>query len=105
MSVMNTKFTPGPWTVDDDCNGPYALGHDGIMVADCGIFTVPRGARTEETNAANVKLIVAAPDLYEACKIAATAEIFGADGIIDLDVLEIVIDAARAAIAKVEAGQ
>ena len=104
--TMNTKFTPGPWAVDPDGDcGSIVLATDGIMVADCNIFGFPINARPPEINAANASLVAAAPDLYEACKIAATAEIFGVDGIIDLDVLDIVIAAAMAAIGKAEVGQ
>ena len=102
---MSEKFTHGPWVNDPDGGcGSIVLGPDGIMVADCNIFGFPLNARPPEINAANARLVAAAPCLYEACKIAAKAEVYGVDGIIDLDVLEIVIDAARAAIAKVEVG-
>ena len=108
---MSEKFTPGPWewrkaTMLSDGGIDYGIGAvvDGEVRCIAEAFNV--AAENVSVNAkANAALIAAAPDLYAACKIAATAEIFGVDGIIDLDVLEIVIDAARAAIAKVEAGQ
>lgn len=68
--------TPGPWAVAGSTI--YALNENGVSrfqaQISAGFLTYPakgRGAKertTEEEVAANARLIVAAPDLLEACK-------------------------------------
>ena len=88
---MSPQFTPGPWVVKSSiAHGVVVIDPTDIVVADC------------QRDKNNARLIAAAPDLYEACKVAATAEIFGVDGTIDFDVMQTVIDVAKAAFAKVE---
>lgn len=63
-SHIQTKFTPGPWRMSDpteDCGALWA-GHQ--KIAD---FNFP--ADDEETRA-NLRLSAAAPDLFEALKMA-----------------------------------
>lgn len=54
-------WTPGPWKV---ANGsPFYVGNDGLWIASA------MGVRGEQ-GAANMRLIAAAPDLYEALQAA-----------------------------------
>lgn len=55
--------TPGPWRTDPDVGNESVLGADGIMVADCSIFTARNHRRNPAINQANARLIAAAPDL------------------------------------------
>ena len=59
---MNTKHTPGPWTVQPDWLGPTWGGR----VYNEALDLI---AEVEELN--DARLIAAAPDLLEACKAAA----------------------------------
>ena len=105
---MTDKHTPGPWTLSRAkvaADGGFDFGIGAIVNGRgrCIAETFEVVAEDVRVNAhANGRLIVAAPDLYAACKIAAAAEVFWVDGIIDLDALDAVIDAAKAAIAKVD---
>ena len=63
---MKTKYTPGPWSVH--C-GDLVVSHSGRAIADCE--ATPYGDRPAPPNsedAANARLIAAAPDLLEALK-------------------------------------
>lgn len=62
--MAQEKHTPGPWVTDAECGNESVLGPDGFMVADCAIFSMRKGAPTEERNRANARLIAAAPELY-----------------------------------------
>ena len=85
---MNTQHTPGPWrfvadgAMDDDCNIPRVevppdfTGHDygnnpsiegpeGELVAGCGEYLV-FGPDDKEVRAANVRLMIASPELLAA---------------------------------------
>ena len=100
---MTDKHTPGPWKFRElECEDSRGMGYVSGGPNNVDLFHTGAMELWASENRANARLIAAAPDLYAACKIAATAEIFGVDGIIDLGVLEIVIDAAKAAIAKTE---
>lgn len=60
-----TKHTPGPWSFDRDwCRLPTIFGADGKKIA-----IVEKTSRNEHTSeqAANARLIEAAPDLLAAC--------------------------------------
>ena len=72
---------------------------DGIY-SDIG-FQTDESVRAKADEA--LKLVSVAFDLLAACRIAAKAELYDpSTGIIDADVLEIVQDVARAAVAKAE---
>lgn len=63
---MNTKWTPGPWSVDDDSitiRAPDALGGEPWDVAAVTEFC---GDNPDIEVPANARLIAAAPELYEA---------------------------------------
>ena len=69
---MNTKHTPGPWTIDGA--QVYADGYvytsstvDDDLVVEVNTSTRPYGLLTE-TDKANLALIAAAPDLLAALK-------------------------------------
>lgn len=67
---MNTKYTPGPWQIDEDvATDVVAMSesrdNEPIQIADCAMFAGP--AESEECEA-NARLIAAAPDLLDACK-------------------------------------
>jgi hypothetical protein len=98
---MTKQHTPGPWFVTPDGAAVYekdGYGYRGDTV--CGLPS------RSDSRAANARLIAAAPDLLEALKVAAKAELYDpATGLIDADVLDIVQDVARAAIAKATGGQ
>ncbi len=80
MTATDTKttFTPGPWMlqeVDDPqehCFGsPIAVvGGEEQVEANCFVIGIPSdyGPFGKDQNAANSRLISAAPDLYAACK-------------------------------------
>ncbi len=57
------EYTKGEWTTT-----PFQVVADGQAIADCvlGIQRQPKMTSTELR--ANIRLITAAPDLYEACK-------------------------------------
>ena len=63
---METKFTPGPWTVEPvrDNNGkPYATSYEAWVFVEpsvCGLWA------KEGCTLADAHLIAAAPELYEA---------------------------------------
>ena len=85
MSTKNAQHTPGPWRfvvdgeMDDDCNipkvdaplnyqtkcycnNPFIIGADGEEVVGCSEYNVFAGPN----QAANVALMIAAPDLLAA---------------------------------------
>lgn len=57
---MNTKHTPGPWTVNPKAK--TNIRHGNLTIANCS--STHDGSRAEE-EIANAKLIAAAPDLLE----------------------------------------
>lgn len=59
---MNQQHTPGPWKVKEHATSCDVRGHDLTVV--CGVTM--RANAAEE--AANARLIAAAPDLLAACK-------------------------------------
>ena len=85
--MTEQKSTPGPWHVPKDIPGPRVFGSDGWLVADCcGICH-----RSVAEEKANARLIAAAPDLLEACKMVIKEGLTGPS-----------LDAVRYAIAKAE---
>ena len=61
---MSAPFTPGPWTTDWDDSGQWYVNIGGFHVSG----TALRGGEGDCVEAANARLIAAAPDLYEALK-------------------------------------
>ena len=66
---MSTEHTPGPYHV---CEGTVVIAggtgpsfHDGVFVVDC----FHDGSVSMEEQKANAKLIAAAPQLLEACRV------------------------------------
>jgi hypothetical protein len=63
--VKTMKHTPGPWEIEgegQDVVGILAMGHNHFIAKLSGWAT--------EIQDANARLIAAAPDLLEACKVA-----------------------------------
>jgi hypothetical protein len=101
---MTDQHTPGPWLVDFGETTSVRLS-DGSRVASVAHLRLYSRAAASEV-AANAHLIAAAPDMLEALKVAAKAELYDpATGLIDADVLDIVQDVARAAYAKATGGR
>lgn len=65
--MSESKHTPGPWVTDAHVRNEMVLGPDGAYVADCCILA-SGNRRTGEVNAANARLISAAPTLLYACE-------------------------------------
>lgn len=76
---MNTKHTPGPWTVGRTITGSEEMvtlrGESGsgekiydAMIESPECFIAGVGGRGRENCVANARLIAAAPDLLEACQ-------------------------------------
>jgi hypothetical protein len=65
---MNTQHTPGPWKL---CYDGQIDGPDGRCICRFGWDSYKEF--TELNNAANARLIAAAPDLLEALKLAISA--------------------------------
>ena len=67
---MNTKFTKGPWSINDGSNHKYLKGkitcNDEIDGLETVIVDGPNGYYGEDVRKANAHLIAAAPELYEA---------------------------------------
>lgn len=61
---MNTKHTPGPWTIKDYDFGQYEIGAKGLVVATALNDVVELEHQAE----ANAKLIATAPELLETVK-------------------------------------
>ena len=94
---MSQQHTPGPWTA----KGPHI--HEPIPSFNW-IATVQTSNMPEWE--ANARAIAAVPEMLEALKVAAKAELYDpATGLIDADVLDIVQDVARAAYVKATGGQ
>ena len=71
---MKTEHTPGPWAVFD--RNPDEIIRDDVMtwsVPHRRICNVFGSTRDGGVNAANARLIAAAPELLEACKLAVDA--------------------------------
>ena len=95
---MKTKHTPGPWNVKDS---DTVVGPAGNVVAECCGYSDK--ATTPEQQAqggreSNARLIAAAPELLEACRLIVLAY-----GHMD-DLTNPYVAAARAAIRKAEEG-
>jgi hypothetical protein len=91
---MNEEcFTPGPWKI----RMSGSVGTDRMMVAS----VYPMETEAPEENAANARLIAAAPDLLEACRLL-TAYHDGNqdDGLVIMLAYDAALSAARAAIAR-----
>lgn len=71
---MNTKYTPGPWTVHNgfDKYGKGAYFPSVILCKDKRIIVNNSHDQEAESLMANAYLIAAAPELLEACKMAQT---------------------------------
>lgn len=100
-----SQHTPGPWAVVDRLK--WSANGAQIWAGDLHVASVSgKLDKAPHQKAADAQLIAAAPRLLEACRVAAKAELYDpATGIIDADVLEIIQDVARAAIAEAEAVQ
>lgn len=63
---MNTKHTPGPWTIEGGCFGGYDIHADDSGLGDT--FTKPASGIARYPDA---RLIAAAPDMLAALRIVA----------------------------------
>lgn len=74
---MSAPHTPGPWTVDENVpNKVWDINSEGRYwkaVAATTANKMGAGDMTAEEAAANARLIAAAPELLEACKLIAAA--------------------------------
>lgn len=61
---MSTKYTSGPWKVSKEKTGTYVTNEQDLYLACVGVLEP-----SPEENEANAKLIAAAPELLEACKL------------------------------------
>lgn len=66
--MTDIKHTPGPWIVD---RHPFVSTQDGEIIAK--VRAPWNGEATEENEEANRRLIAAAPELLEACRMALTS--------------------------------
>ena len=104
MTIKITEPTPAPWRTDADFGHEVVLGAGDIMVADCCVLVNPKhGARDPGINAANARLIAAAPELLAALENIAQLQDdkcqHASAGIL-YPLLQIKVDIARAAIAN-----
>lgn len=91
------KHTPGPWTIRTEKRTRLVCDAHGNQIA--AIRPVKRYG-VEGDDAANARLIAAAPEMYEALRIIADSEEFNGDAFVcDFETLQGV---ARSAIAKAE---
>lgn len=85
-------------------HGIYIIDENGETV--CDFYYIHRSTNTVvnfQNAEKNAKLLAAAPELLEVCKIIATAELCDLlTGIIDADVLEVLQIEARKVVAKAE---
>ena len=86
------KWTPGPWKVE----GRLVGGADRVRVADCHV-----AERGTYENAANSRLVAAAPEMAEALREIVTAR--DCEGV-SID-LSLAIDKGRAALRKAGGGE
>ena len=113
---MTSKHTPGPWELipprpydgdDDDLQGSFYTpgGIEGADGSPVCLLGDPSGSGTMFENAANARLIAAAPDLLEAAQefqrlgLVILSAVNFADGA-NLDEVTRALNSARAAIAK-----
>lgn len=59
---MKAKHTPGPWKAELDGSGPW------FVRAGNGNIVCQAGNQVDDEEEANVQMITAAPDMYEAGK-------------------------------------
>ena len=107
---MSAQHTPGPWFWDEepgmDCN---LVGANGEKVLSWYEYEgMGFSIFDKDTDAANARLIAAAPDLLEAQETACSALVF-ADGLLagsgsSSVVIDVAIEETRAAIAKAKGG-
>jgi hypothetical protein len=96
---MSTQHTPGPWAI-----GAYGrvITPDGEVLRTCGVATP--GADSDEYRA-NTRLIAAAPDLLEACRLFLGYNADeGDDGVAFMLAYERAVTAAMKAVAKAVEG-
>lgn len=67
IDIMENKHTKGPWEVSKVIRNKIIASKTAITIADCCITNLILKAERD----ANARLIAAAPDLLEACKLAA----------------------------------
>lgn len=98
--MQRLQHTPGPWEIVDR----FPRTGSGAQIWGQGVHIASLSRAPDKPphqKFADARLIAAAPKLLEACRVAAKAELYDpATGIIDADVLEIVQDVARAALAE-----
>ena len=103
--TTETKFTPGPWSVDRNViRGDADQFGRTVAIASTLNVAWPYGRRATKEEPYNAHLIAAAPELYEALdQLLAVKECCDETGYVDgegfVDV-EAVMDKARAALAK-----
>ena len=107
--MSEAKFTPGPWWPVRLDGGPRGSGAQWIIRARNNKIVVaglPAGTVDNHELAANVRVMAAAPDLYEACKLALN-EMRAWQGECEHDATDLmypVFTALREAIARSEGG-
>jgi hypothetical protein len=100
---MQTKFTRGPWRIEWACQTlPYQIvGAEGERVTRWGAFIKP----SQPTGVANAHLIAAAPELYEALVRFIEDPTFQVAVGGNPNVVDRMLDHARAALAKARGEQ
>jgi hypothetical protein len=98
--MRETKHTPGPWTARQNAFWRWEIHYDGGQLASLSMVDDPASPPPREEIEANAHLLEAAPDLLEACKLAARYW----DGEYNHDQSH-VTRALSAAIAKAEGGR
>ena len=76
---MSVQHTPGPWKVDGNVIRGDEKSNGSVSVACILDVAYPYGRWAGESAQANARLIAAAPDLLEACKVALGIIGFGAE--------------------------
>ena len=99
MSKTVTEHTPGPWNLSANEDGRTYVEASNDTADDIAALLMDHD---QQQNAANARLIAAAPDLLAACKAALNTPAMNAD---EMDPIEIeAVELARAAIRKAEGG-
>ena len=107
MKNANAKHTPGPWSVEDgfdrDGKGRY-MPSVRLFKSDIpwgGKITIPTSHDQEaDSIMANARLIAAAPELLEACRLIADTDKAGIDSEDRYEAIVKAQNAAQSAIAK-----